>query len=396
MLYALLLAVMGPTLQFSQWYVAPENNQPAAEAMAWLNGHLDLEGRGGDVARYEGKNYNVFPPLWTIVCFLVYGFNALVLGEPLIFWTWLYVAVLALPLPIACVAAFRGSAKCDHAWAAILAFAAIAGTCLWPVASYCREGWIYSIQLILAQTGLAIMLADVFGRRRFWPAGLGVLIAAWSRQTCIFYAIPVLWMAWRNPDRRGSLLKAGIPIAITLAVPMVLNTAKFGSPIETGYRYIFDEPKASGAEMLDMVGPDGEVEIFSWRYFGRHFYYMWIAPPMAVELTDKGLSIEGHGGGTAVWIGTPLLLLAFFHARRWWEDPDRRALMLATLPVILALLLYHGPTIGQGGYYRYSLDFGIVWLVVAAPGMVATKRMRTLTLACVAYSVAYFYLTRGL
>lgn len=68
--------------------------------------------------------------------------------------------------------------------------------------------------------------------------------------------------------------------------------------------------------------------------------------------------------------------------------------MLGTIPVILGALLYHGPTIGQAGYYRYALDFLPIWLVVIAPWTDGPKRRR-FTLACLAWSVLYFYLTAG-
>ncbi|MFH1417929.1 MAG: hypothetical protein ABII12_06550 [Planctomycetota bacterium] len=394
LLYVALLIVLGPAVQFSQWHIGPDNNQAAAEAMAWLDGRLDLPSRGGDVALYKDHFYNVFPPLWTLICFAVYAMNSLVFGEPLVFWTVLFNIVLAGPVPLAFYWAFRRSGA-GTLWAPVLAFGAIAGTALWPVAAMLagtRTAWIYSIQLIMAQTGLAILLADVLGRRRFWLGGLGILIAAWSRQTCVAYALPLLWLAWRSPHRKNALIRAGIPLVITLAIPMTLNYAKFDSPLETGYRYIFDDPNRVDADPVR--GPDGSVDIFAWRYLPSHAYHMWLSLPTEIDLTPCGLAIQGHGKGTAVWFGTPLILLVLVAFRQWWADPRRRALMLGTIPVIFGTLLYHGPTIGQAGYYRYALDFLPIWLVVIAPWTDGPKR-RWFTLACLAWSVLYFYMIVG-
>jgi len=57
LLYASALLVVGPALQLSQWEMNPERNASAAEALAWLSGRLDLSGRGGDTALFQGRVY---------------------------------------------------------------------------------------------------------------------------------------------------------------------------------------------------------------------------------------------------------------------------------------------------------------------------------------------------
>jgi hypothetical protein len=390
LLYVAALVVTGPQIQLSQWYVGPDSNPGAAEGLAWLEGHLDLPSRGGDIALYNGHNYSIFPPLWTIICFLVYGFNKLVYGEPLVFWSWLAGLIVVGPVPLLYYLAFRRSGTSRY-WAPVLAFYAIAGTCLWPVAGMIagtRTAWIYSIQLILAQSGLAIMLIDLLGRRTFWWAGVGVLIAAWSRQPCYLYVIPVLWLAWRSPYRRKAMIGAVVPIALALAVTLGLNLAKFGSPFESGYRYLFAGVKLPEGDWLR--GPSGEAEIISWRYVPGHAYDMFVNPP-EIYWAHNGLVITGKTARTALWYGSPLFLVSLLGVPRWWGDPTRRTLMLWTLPVIFVALIWHGPMEGCPGYYRYTLDFGLIWLAVIAP-WTAGPKMRWPTLACLAWSVFYFYM----
>jgi hypothetical protein len=390
LLYVAALVVLGPSVQLSQWSVGPDNNQGAAEALAWLDGHLDLPSRGGDIALFNRHNYSIFPPLWTIICFVVYGLNQLVFGEPLVFWSWLYAFIIAAPIPLLFYVAFRRSGTSRY-WAPVLAFYAVAGTCLWPVAgmlSGTRTAWIYSIQHLLAQSGLAILLIDLLGRRRFWPAGLGVLIAAWSRQPCYLYAIPVLWLAWKAPNRRGAVIRAAIPIGAALAVTFSLNWAKFNSPFESGYNYQFAEIKLSENDRIR--GPNGEAQIVAWRYVLPHAYEMFVSPP-EIYWAHNGPVITGSGPRNALWYGSPLFLVSLLGARRWWRDPTRRALMLSTLPVIFVAMIWHGPTEGSPGYYRYTLDFGLIWLAVIAP-WTAGPRGRWLTLVCLAWSVFYFYM----
>lgn len=387
LLYVAALAILGPALRMSQWYVSPENNQGAAEATAWLDGRLHLDSRGGDTAKFEGRPYNIFPPLWTSVCFAYYGLTRLAVGEPLAFFTVIYVALVAAPVPLLIYLAFRRSGA-GRSWAAVLALYALAGTCLWTEATRCRTGWIYAIQHVVSQTGLAILLIDLLGRRRWWLAGVGVWIAAWCRFFCIVYSLPVLWLAWRSERRMAAVLKAGLPIALAVGGQMTLNHLKFGSPLETGYSYLYVDAPSPEADAA--LGPDGRHHAFAWKHVPGHAWHMFVQPPW-FYLKFDGLEVTGSGGGTGIWYGTPILLLVLFDIRRWWSDPARRALMLATLPIIGGVLAFVGPGYGTPGYYRYTLDFSLVWMAVIAPWTFGPRR-KWWTLACLAWSGFYFYM----
>jgi len=235
---------------------------------------------------------------------------------------------------------------------------------------------------------LALIVMDLLGRKRFWPAGLGVLVAAWSRQPCYLYALPVLWLAFRSPRPANALLRAGIPIAIAGIVTGGLNYAKFGSPFESGYRYLFAEVDLPKDDPLR--GPTGNIEIVSLRYLPHHAYDMFISPPDAY-MTGNGPVITGAGPQTALWYGTPLFALTLLGIHRWWPDRTKRTLMLSTLPVMFVALIWHGPVEGCPGYYRYTLDFGLIWLAVIA-AWTEQPRMRVISLVCLAWGVFYFYM----
>lgn len=386
-LYVACLVVLGPKLRFSQWYIAPENNVAAAEAMAWLDGRLDLPGRGGDTALFDGKVYSIFPPLWTMVSYVVYGLYGRIVGGPVVFHTLLYIALLAGTIPLLFYLACRRSGSGPY-WAGVLAFYAMAGTCLWPVAASCYKGWIYSNQHVTAQIGLALLLLDLLGAKRLWPAGIGLMIAVWSRYLCIFFALPILWTAWKQERRAAALLRAGIPIAIAVGVPMMLNQAKFGSPFESGYRYLYVD--AEGSELAKVIQPDGSLHFFSTRNMPAHARGMWLAPPW-IDFSFQGLTISGSAEGTGLFYGSPLLLLVLIDVKRWWRDPIRRVLMLSSIPLIVLLSAYYGPGYGTPGYYRYTLDFTLIWLVAIAPGTEGPAR-RWFTLTCLLWSVFYFYM----
>lgn len=355
--------------------------------MAWLDGRIDLETRGGDTALFENRAYSIFPPLWTLISYAVYGIHKVGIGEPVVFPTLLYIAILAGPIPWLFYLSFRSSGA-DHTWAAVLALYGIAGTCLWPVASMCQFGWIYSNQHVAAQIGLAVMLLDLLGKKRLWLAGLGLMIATWSRYLCIFYAGAILWVAWNQTRRYHALLRAGLPIAVTIALPMILNWTKFGSPFQSGYQYIY--AGTQGGELDKVLQPDGSLKFFAIANMPLHAYHMWLAPPW-FDFSFQGLQINGPADGTGLFYGSPILLFLWVDLKRWWRDPARRALVLTSIPLILALLAYYGPGYGTPGYYRYTLDFSLVWLAVMAPWTQDAQRRR-LTLICLLWSVFYFYM----
>lgn len=391
-LYIACVVVLGPNVKFSAWSMSPEQNPASSEGMRWVEGYKDLPGANTDVALYKGHYYNIFPPLWPIICYAFYGFQTWAIGGPPVMYPLVTNLLISVPLPLLVYWAFRQTGI-RPAWAAVMAFHLFAGTCMWTIATGMHRAWIYSLQLILANTGIAMIAAGLLGRQRFWLSGIGVIIASWCRQTTLAYALAVVVLAWRSERRGKALLQAGIPLLIALAVPMTLNRVKFDSYFETGYRYIF-EPEGDPNSTLGVYDATGKLTVFSPRFVPQHLYSMWLDLP-SVEFTHEGLRIEGNKGGNAIWFATPLLLLVFIDVRKWWSDPGRRWLMLSTFPIIVAHLFYHGPVIGQPGMYRYSLDFVLVWLIAVAPETTHGRR-QGFALMSLGWSVLYFYtITRG-
>jgi hypothetical protein len=184
---------------------------------------------------------------------------------------------------------------------------------------------------------------------------------------------------------RRALLITSLAAVVGLGTLAALNWAKFGSPLDSGYSYIYEGREDMYAQRGKRYG-----RAFDVRFIRDNdtWYWMNFAPP-ELRLAGPTLQISGEGDGTSIWITSPLLLFAFIDARAWWRDPSRRALMLASLAVILGLLCYHNTGSVQRGFYRFALDFVPIWLVVIAPGLCAGWR-RWALLACLAYSALYF------
>ncbi len=359
--------VLGPKIRLSQWGMSADSNAAVREAVAWMSGRLDLphantdlaHERMHDTAYFEGKVYNVFPPMMTMLTVLVAPFNRL-LALPDGFWHPLpYTLFVFWPLPIVGFVVFRRAVG-DAAWAALLTLAWMGGTAVLPNLRGAQTGYLGETDHVISQVGLLIFAADVLGRQRIWPALLGLLISTWTRQMTLLYGLPRLWVAWRRGGGRLAMCAAGL---VLIAAPLlVLNGLKFGNPLDFGYRHIYvgREDGLMGQRCL-------EIGTFSPRFLLENAYYMHLAPP-AVDVSLTQLRIrEANEFGTSLWITSPLLLLVVLSVRLWWRDGNRRILMLSTLPVMLGILCYHSPGFMEHGYSRFALDFVPIWLLVIAP-----------------------------
>lgn len=423
-----LYLVAGPLVQLSQWQVQPESHG-LMEGVAWREGRLDIPPTGPDpavgifrsrdTAYRDGKVYNVFPPLFT---FLSYGALALQSLQNITgaaareFYAPWYIAIVALPLPLVGFWAFRRATGRSE-WAAVMTAFWILGTPLLKMLVCCRGGDVNHVNHVLSNTGLMLIAGDLLGRRRIWPTALGIIIGAWTRQLTILYLLGAVYVAWRAgaptpdcaaPDRDNSVdaVEQAAPpsasprrarcltilaVAATLAVGAlaVLNTLKFGGPLDSGYSLIYEGRGDIYARRAREHG------LFSMHNVPRNAFYMNLNPP-DVRLAGMMLQVgaSGTGDGASLWMTSPLLLYGLWDVRRWWRDPARRALMLSSGLVIFGLLCYHTTGSVQHGFWRFGLDFAPIWLVVIAPYLCKGRR-RWITLGCLAYSALYFCVLCG-
>ncbi len=376
--------MLGPVIRLSQWDLSAEIDAGVAEGLAWLNHRLDIPHPGRDAARdrmhdtayYNGKVYNVFPPLVPLLTVVVSPLHRLI-AMPTDRWFPFFEQLLFFwPLPIVGFFVFRRQCD-DPAWAALLTVGWMGGTALLPNLEYTRHGYLGPINHVLSQIGLLILAADLLGRQRIWPALIGLFIAVWSRQMTCLYAMPLLYVAWQR--RRLMLCLLGL---VVIAAPILtLNWLKFGNVAEFGYRFIY-------VNRDDAMAQRASHGIFSPVFFMENLWYMHAELP-AVEPGLTNVRIAASGDGASIWFTSPILLYVLIDARRWWRDPRRRLLMLSTIPVMLGLLFYHTTGFMQIGYNRFALDFIPIWLAVIAP--FSRGGWRTwFTLAATAWSLLYF------
>jgi len=388
LMLAAMQLMLGPKLRLSQWEVDAESNAAVAEGEAWLNGRLDIPHKEGadlvhkrmhDTAYYDGKVYNVFPPLMAALTVLLHPLHAW-LGLPAGFWLpWPYTLLVFWPLPIVGFVVFRRQVG-NSAWAAVLTLAWMGGTAVLPNLHEAQTGLLGQINHAVSQVGLLILAADILGKQRIWPGLIGLAISTYTRQLTFLYALPLLWIAWR----RGRLVGCLAGLFLVAAPLLTLNWLKFDNPLDFGYRHIY-----VGGETDYMGERCLKYGMFSTHFLPENAYYLHLAPP-AVDWSLTYLKIaDSNPNGTSLWITTPLAFFVFISAAFWWRDKARRVLMLGTLPVMFGLLCYHSPGYMEHGYNRFALDFLPIWLAVIAPATMG--RWRTwLTLGLVAWSLLYF------
>jgi hypothetical protein len=236
---------------------------------------------------------------------------------------------------------------------------------------------------VLACCGILLIVGDVLGQRRVWPALTGLALSFWTRQLTLLYLLAILWSASQlpRPRRVHWCVVSAAAAVVVVGVYCGLNWLKFGSPWETGYRYIYEG-------RTDAIAQRARRGLFRPEFFPDNFYFMMFEPP-GIRLSDAGIERATNDHGAGIWLTCPVLLAVVLTARQWWRERGRRLLMLLSFGVMLMLLMYHTTGWRQPGYSRFSLDFIPVWLMVAAPYL--WGRYRTwLNCACIAWSVWYF------
>ncbi len=371
-----------PSIRPQRQLTARENSQ-VAEAQAWWNGKLYLPERTLDTALVDGRAYNVFPPMFTLIA-AVFGPICWGIPQPfLVFAILLPIVVLAYAV---CYQQTRSAP-----WAALLAIGFIAGTSAVKVlGTMTRAHTPYFINHALAMLGLLLLLADYFGRRRIWVGCIGLLIAAWSRQLTIVFAIPLLYAAMKKAPgrpRRCAIATVCFTGVVITALPLTLNALKFGNPLDSGYSYIYnDQPPSEISRNASDYG------LFAPHFVPRNLYYSFLGLPKLDRVTADAkteLRLTPNYYGTGIWWTTPLLLFLFVDARKLWRDPQTRVLLVSVLGVFSALLFYHNTGWSQRGINRFSLDYLPVLYMMLLPRCLSGNR-KWVAMGMVVWSLLYF------
>lgn len=397
------------------------SNVQVTEAQQWWHGRLDLPERVHDTALHDGKVFSHFPILFTLISL---PFVKVWPGVP----HGLLVLSIALPLPGLAFALFRRLTP-SGGWSVVLAAGLFAGTSAWPVLHRALRGCEpYFVNHGLATIGLLIFHTEYFGRRRIGVAGAGLVISALSRPMTSMFVLPLGWMVWRrltgggelmqsdegpsvsqatgesNPGRhqspnrsaahqgrrsietRTALVTFGLTCVVIWGVPMTMNFLKYGNPLESGYRLIYE-----GRD--DYFATDARAHgLFSTAFLSRNLYWHNIGLPNRTWITSEGrpeLHFKPNTVCTGLWWTSPVLLWLFALLPLILRDPATRWLMVAAAVVYGGLMLFHASGNVQRGYNRFSLDYLPALMAVIAPYSVSGWR-RWVTIGLVVWSVVYY------
>jgi hypothetical protein len=209
------------------------------------------------------------------------------------------------------------------------------------------------------------------------------LIAVWSRPLTVVYFAALAWAALDlPPDVRRRRIALAMPVVVlTLAVPLILNTLKFGNPFDSGYEYIY-------IGRTDFIAERAAHGLFGLRFVPDNIEHMTLGFPW-FERREAVTRVHHDPFGAGLWWTSPLLLYVIVAAPAWWRDRARRRLLVPVACIVAAHLLYHNTGWLQPGYNRFSLDYIVVLLAVIAP-FAFIGVYRWVSFGLIAWSVWYF------
>ncbi len=349
-------------------------------ANAFAHGKLDLgtfpppSSEEGDWTLFHGHWTIAFPPLPSLLMVpfvLVYGkaFNDIIFT---LLFAAANVALVFNLLPAIShrlIPNFKLEAKARWALTASFAF----GTVHWWLASF---GMVWFTGQIVGLTFLLLALRETLVKGRPLLVGLSMALAGLSRPTMLL-ALPVLvWLLYPYVPLRRQLVGL-LPLALAGIGMGWYNHARFGDPLELGYRYMLIEKLLAGP--LDKYGQ------FSLAHLGRNLYWSLVALP---KLSPKSPFVLINPWGLSIFISTPALLFIFFAP---WREKLAQACLLGAVCVAIPSLLYYTTGYMQFGY-RFILDYIPFLMVLVALGMRGRLTKPALILILVSIAMGFFQL----
>ena len=266
-------------------------------AESFLHGHLDLihvPAPPYDLTPFEGRWYVSFPPLPALLMLPLVALRGLVVSDVAFsvvlgaFNVSLFYAVLAR------------SGIGDLKFGIWLCLLLGLGTPLW----YCAAlGSIWYTAHVVAVTCLCLYALEALGRNRPILTGLWLGLGFLARAP-VLLAFPLTLMLSLQRDRNlrdttRFLLLLALGMAPALLGQAAYNWARFGSPLEFGYRWM-----NSPGSLLERQATWGQ---FSLHFLPENLYTLLIRPPL-VSLAP--LRIKPDPWGMGLLLTCPALLLA--------------------------------------------------------------------------------------
>jgi hypothetical protein len=340
-----------------------------------------LQGPHHDLALYHGHFYLTWGPTPVLTLFMPWRLLHIG-GIPINFADWLYCIVglgFALTLLKVLVERFIPAVS-----TAAFTLGAIAIACGSILPFLLRDPQVYEVNIASSYCfGIAgcYLLATGFllgevRMRRLFVASLCFGLAAGSHQDTVLLAILPLGVAISligriaPSERRARLRVAAIvlgPLAICIALLLIYNVARFGSPLQFGAGYVLAgyNPRTTPLYDFRYVAPSLYYYLLSPARLTVSFPYLVLGPPPVVGLgAPKSYTPEIMGGVFAIMPITLALVPGYRYCRRRLIEPQLARAMV--LLVISGLTIAGALALGlPGGSYRYEADFFTLFLIPA-------------------------------
>lgn len=344
--------------------VAADNgtyNLHAQQALSFIHGELFIENPVNDVAFFNDHYYSVFPPFPAILLIPV----VLVFGVAAAKGTVLAIALTA----IGAVALFRVFVALQvHAMTALwLAAGFFLGTGYWFAVLGSSTVWTLG-QVVAVNCVLIACYFLIAATPSLWSAaaaGLFLGFAFNSRQVTIYlviFALAYLWFSTANGDSKKFVRFAGAlvaPFAACVALYLLFNGLRFGSALESGYRYLVFGNNLGG-ERFQTYG------LFNTAYIPFNFSSMFFN---GFQLDFGGTAMTDvktiSPWGTSLLFASPFLLTAFYARGSRWITAAWVAIGLS----LLHMLLYFNNGYVQVNTNRFTLDFLPLMMVLCGLGI---------------------------
>jgi hypothetical protein len=338
------------------------------QAAAWLRGELHVPSSLHDTIVLGGQHHTIFPP-----------FPALLLLP--------WVAAFGTSTKTLLITPLLGALTAYASSLALLRLRAPPAAAAW-----CTAGLVFGTAAVSVlgdptDTYLAHCCAlacgmcafcEVTGRCRGWLVGLLLGAAVLSRQLSVlmlpFFLVAVAWPhalsgAELPPRPRLSvaLVRASsllVPLALCLGAYGVLNWARSGDWLDTGYSLLVERGwyKYRGEKF-------GQ---FHWAYVPSNLLRLLLLGPGLEFVPGSYMLPKLTGFGSSLTFTSPFLLLALKDlspsSRAWPGARSLRALAWLCIGAITALVLMHKSALGgwQAHGQRYTLDFTPLLFPMAA------------------------------
>jgi hypothetical protein len=325
-------------------------------AESFLHGHLDLlhvPDPPYDLTRFEGRWYVSFPPLPALLVLPMVAVRGLAVSD-----VAFSVVLGALSVALFYCALLRLGVE-ERRLGLWLCMLLGLGTPLW----YCAAlGSVWYTAHVVAVACLCLYVREVLGQNRPVLAGLWLGLGFLARVPVLLAfplsLVPGLQDARNRREVVRFLLSFVLGLAPALLGQAAYNWARFGNPLEFGYRW------------MNSPGPLMERQA-TWGQFSLHFlpenlYTLLVRPPL-VSLAP--LRIEPDPWGMGVLFTCPALLLVAGGAlaKVVTFARLRLGLWLSVALVVLPSLLYFNTGSYQFGY-RFALDWLPLGVLLVALG----------------------------